>query len=295
MIPLTLVTGFLGSGKTTLLQYLARCHADRRIVWVVNEFSARDVDSTRLRAFSTDVVSVTGGSIFCRCKATEYLDLLRSLPRRFQPEAVVIEASGMADPTVARKMLCECKLDQQYSIAAVVAVVDPGSFLKLLHTLPNIRAQVESATHVLINKTDLYSPAQIEAAEAAVREIHSSVPMARTQHCAVGCDLFASSPSGPLTGELALCVDPRYVQFAVPMPVDVELDWLREVVTPVANDIYRIKGHVRSAGACLEVDYSLAGWRFTEAGNDVQPELVVIVRGDRSAAVGQLLLGLRGG
>lgn len=293
MIPLTLVTGFLGSGKTTLLQQLARRHAERRIVWVVNEFSARDVDSTRLRGLSANVVSVTGGSIFCRCKATEYLDLLRSLPTRFQPEAVVIEASGIADPTVARKLLSECKLDHHYFMAEVIAVVDPGSFLKLLHTLPNIRTQVESATRVLINKIDLYAPAQIEAAEMAVRAIHASVPITRTQHCAMECDLFTVGVSGPLAGELAPCVDPRYVQFAVPMPADVDVEHLREVVAPVADDVYRIKGHVRAAGTCLEVDYSLAGWRFTETCDNVQPELVVIVRGDRSESMGQLLKGLR--
>lgn len=293
MISLTLVTGFLGSGKTTFLQQLARCHSERRIVWVVNEFSARDVDTARLTAVSANVVSVSGGSIFCRCKATEYLDLLRCLPTRFDPEAVVIEASGMADPTVARKMLSECKLDQQYYIAEVVAIVDPGSFLKLLHTLPNIRAQIESATRVLINKTDLYSLAQIEAAEAAVRAIDAAVPMARTQHCAVDCDLFHVGSNGPLMGELAPCVDPRYVQFAVPMPDEVDLDWLRQAVVPVADDIYRIKGYVRSAGTCFELDYSLAGWQFTETHDDVQPGLVFIARGDRSEAVGQLLKGLR--
>jgi len=294
MIPLTLVTGFLGSGKTTLLQQLATVHRGRRIVWVVNEFSARDMDAARLAHVSPEVVSVTGGSIFCRCKATEYLDLLRGLPARFTPEAVVIEASGMADPTVAAKMLSECGLDRQYRMAAVIAVVDPGSFLKLLHTLPNIRAQIESATRVLLNKTDLYPPARVDEAESAVRAINPSVSLTRTQHCAVDCDLFESGQAMSLAGELAPCVDPRFVQFAVPLPADVDLERMQQAVEHAADDIYRIKGYARSAGRSYELDYSLSGWRMTEARGDVQPGLVLITRGPCSDAVARLLQNLRG-
>jgi G3E family GTPase len=294
MIPLTLVTGFLGSGKTTLLQHLACHHGDRKVVWVVNEFSVRDMDAARLASVSSDVVSVTGGSIFCRCKATEYLDLLRSLPARFDPEAVVIEASGMADPTVAGKMLGECGLDHQYQIAAVVAVVDPGSFLKLLHTLPNIRAQIESATRVLVNKTDLYSLERIEETESAVRAIHPLVPMTRTQHCAADCNLFETGQTVPLAGELAPCVDPRFVQFVVPLPDEVDLERLEAAVTPASDAIYRIKGLARSAGRSYELDFSLSGWRIVETRSDAQPSLVLIARGPCSDAVARLLQQLRG-
>ena len=55
-IPLVLVTGFLGSGKTTFLEQLVHRHRQRRIVYLVNEFSARDVDAARLLARTPDVV-----------------------------------------------------------------------------------------------------------------------------------------------------------------------------------------------------------------------------------------------
>ena len=60
-IPLSLVTGFLGSGKTTFLKQTARRLANRRIVYLVNEFSALDVDGAVLGEFGPNVVSIPGG------------------------------------------------------------------------------------------------------------------------------------------------------------------------------------------------------------------------------------------
>ncbi|MCX7010859.1 MAG: hypothetical protein NTY53_27070, partial [Kiritimatiellaeota bacterium] len=104
MIPLVLVTGFLGSGKTTFLKQLVSRYHDLKLVWLVNEFSARDVDAAVLGSETSDVLSIAGGSIFCRCLVTEFIASLRDLPARFGTpespvEGVVVEASGMANPT----------------------------------------------------------------------------------------------------------------------------------------------------------------------------------------------------
>ena len=55
MIPLALVTGFLGSGKTSFLRHLAgveyvrgRSGPHRRLAFVVNDFSAAEVDADAL-------------------------------------------------------------------------------------------------------------------------------------------------------------------------------------------------------------------------------------------------------
>lgn len=280
MIPLTLVTGFLGSGKTTLLEHLAMRHRDRRVVWLVNEFSARDMDTARLSGKAADVVGIAGGSIFCRCKATEFLGVLRGLPERFSPEAVVIEASGMADPLVAGKVLVESGLDRVYEMGAVVAVVDPGSFLKLLHTLPNIRTQIEAATLVAVNKIDLYPASDIERAEAAIRAINPAARITRTRYAAIDADLFAT-PGVHMTwrGEWAPCVDPNFVKFEIPLTGELDLDWLREGVETLCGEIYRLKGVTWSGGRCYRLDYSASGWQCMEVADELSPALVLIARG----------------
>ena len=174
MIPLALVTGFLGSGKTTFLRRAIARHRERRIVCLVNEFSPHDVDGARLRAETDAVCTIPGGSIFCRCLAGEFIAVLQSLPQRFGAaapvEGVVVEASGIADPRVMPKLLQETRLDKTYRLASISAVVDPKSFLKLLHTLPAILSQVEAAGLVLVNKTDLASPDEIDATVKAIRK-----------------------------------------------------------------------------------------------------------------------------
>lgn len=285
-----LVTGFLGSGKTTLMENLARRYQDRKIVWLVNEFSARDMDTARLAGAASDVVSIAGGSIFCRCKVTEFLDLLRSLPERFDADAVVIEASGMADPVVAGKLLCESGLDREYAISAVVAVVDPGSFLKLLHTLPNIRAQIEAATLVLVNKTDLHPSDRIALTEAAVREINPSASLVRTQYSATDAELFGAATSIALRGEVAPCVDPCFVKLEVALRDELGLNRLRQAVATVRDEIYRIKGVAKAGGRRFRLDYSASGWQVAEMPDNLPTALVLIARSPCSDAVRQLVL-----
>jgi len=289
MIPLVLVTGFLGSGKTTLLQHLARRYRRRKIVWIVNEFSACDMDTARLAGEAADIVAIAGGSIFCRCKVTEFLELLRSLPGRFDPQAVVIEASGMADPLVAGKLLSESGLDKQYAIAKVVAVVDPGSLLKLLHTLPNIRAQIEAASWVLINKTDLHLPGRIAQAEAAVREINTAALLVRTKYAAMDEDPFGEPIRIATAGEVAPCVDPNFVKFEVALSDDLDMERLRQAVAALSDEIYRIKGFVKTGGRRFRLDYSVSGWSLDELPEGQPPKLVLIARGPCSDAVRQLV------
>ena len=44
MIDLVLVIGFLGSGKTTLLKRIHKQNIGRKLVFLVNEFSVKDVN-----------------------------------------------------------------------------------------------------------------------------------------------------------------------------------------------------------------------------------------------------------
>ena len=104
MTALSLVTGFLGSGKTTYLRRLVNQYRDRRLVFLVNEFSPVDIDGPLLGSVEDDVLSLPGGSIFCTCLVTEFISTLKSIPERFGREApvegVIIEASGIANPKV---------------------------------------------------------------------------------------------------------------------------------------------------------------------------------------------------
>ena len=294
MIPICLVTGFLGSGKTTLLRRIIERHRDERIVYLVNEFSPQDIDGALLADAEEDVVAIPGGSIFCRCLVTEFLGHLQRIPERFHREdapvvGVVIEASGVADPRVIEQMLRETRLDAVYEPASIISVVDPGSLPRLVHTLPNIQAQIEAADVVLINKIDLFPSAEVDATEKIVREISASAKVMRTVRCGVDLELFAGARVRGLEGEYALCADPNYARFAIAFAEPVDAAALRRELEALRDEVYRAKGFVPTAEGLAYLDMSAAALTIERAAPPGGPTgLVVIARGEDHDGVAAL-------
>jgi len=282
MIPITLVTGFLGSGKTTLLKQFIAQNRKRKFVYLVNEFSPEDIDGALITNEDAATVTIPGGSIFCKCLVTQFVGQLSKIPKQFSNvERVIIEASGIADPKVIRKMLKETHLSETYKLQSVISVIDPLSFSKLLHTLPNIRSQVEAADLVIINKTDLASQTQTDDATAAVREINSEARILSTSVCKIGTDILTvMSKSADLSGEYAPCRDPNY-SILLLHDKAVTIDQLKAAISPVANDIYRLKGFIVANNDIYYIDYSESGWEVTLAPQFVHETSVsVIVNGE---------------
>lgn len=174
--PIWLVVGFLGAGKTTLLRRLVKSTRGQEYIYVVNEFSAVDVDAGQIEQAGGVAIAIAGGSIFCRCLITEFVSVMRRIEEGFdidgqvvKPHGVVIEASGMADPRSMQKLLTESHLDQSFHVAGVTAIVDPGVLMKLLLVLPNIKGQIQVADLIILNKIDLRSPETIAKIREKVR------------------------------------------------------------------------------------------------------------------------------
>lgn len=191
-IPVWLVVGFLGAGKTTLLRRLVNTTHGREYVYIINEFSAVDVDAGQIEREGGVAIAVAGGTIFCRCQMPEFVAAMQRIEEGFRVEGqivraqgVVIEASGLADPRSMRKLLTENRLDDYFHVAGVTAVVDPGLLMKLLLVLPNIKGQIQAADLIIFNKIDLRSPARIDKIREKVRAIN---PHAEIIEC-VGCDI----------------------------------------------------------------------------------------------------------
>lgn len=295
MIPICLVTGFLGSGKTTFLKRLVEGHADEKIVYLVNEFSPQDIDGALLAEVEEDVLAIPGGSIFCRCLVTQFIGNLQTIPERFGSDdeplkGVVIEASGVANPMVIAKMLDETGLDEIYSLATIVSVVDPGSLPKLVQTLPNMRAQIEAADVVLLNKIDLFSVEEVSETEQIVNEINADAPVIRTVRCAADIEIFAGGGPRGLDGDYALCADPNYARFSVSFDEPVDVSRLTEHLIAHRDEIYRAKGFVPTGDGEEYVDMSGAGLTVEPARSSQAPHgLSIIARGDSATTVQEIV------
>jgi G3E family GTPase len=250
-VPLHFVTGFLGSGKTTLLARLAG-EADGRLGFLVNEFSPRDVDGHLLEARGIEVRLIRGGSLFCRCKAAELREVLLALaaPRQTGQapwERMVVEASGMADPSGAGSLLREIRLDAFFHPASVITLIDPASFRPLLATLPAVRRQVEAASVVLINKADLFSSQVLDEIEIQVRGLRPEARVYRTSFARIPAREIFQEPFRPAPEEPAHDVagrDPRFARLEIPLSLTQDLVRLRAFFQTSRQGLWRVKGWV---------------------------------------------------
>lgn len=100
-IPLLTICGFLGAGKTTLLNTLLRNSGGRKIGVLVNDLGEVNIDADLLRDgekdFSGGIIELTSGCICCSIE-TELSTAVYHLLDKFQPEVIVVEASGVAEP-----------------------------------------------------------------------------------------------------------------------------------------------------------------------------------------------------
>ena len=285
MIPICLVTGFLGSGKTTLLGELARTPEGAASVFVVNEFAKTDVDG-RLVGDAVPVISIPGGSIFCTCLVTRFVEHLKALAEKHAKtpyEGVVIEASGIANPSVIERLLSETELDQTFVLRRVIAVAEPITLPKVLQTLPNARQQLEAADLILLNKTDLVQEDVATAMLDTLREINADAEIRMTRRCAPvsGADLYAGPHHTRADGDYATCADPNFTVLRLELTNAPSRDALSERIRAFPGELYRAKGWVTCAEGPTFIDLA-SGQITTEAVSDATAltGLVLMAGGD---------------
>ncbi len=267
-IPLALVAGFLGAGKTTFLARYAARLAPRRVAFLVNEFAATDVDTPLLAAAASCVVGISGGSIFCRCKATEFIRQLSGLTEEFPAlDGVVVEASGMADPSAARSMLDESGLDRVYRLVGTVTLVDPGTLPKILDTLPAAERQVAAADLVVMSKSDLHPPEALAACEALVRGINPAARLLRVVRGACDLDLLALDATRWVDGEVAECADPALLPVELPFDGPVAAEALAAAIAALGDDLQRAKGFIPTRTGWIYLDWSAGRLALTPAAS----------------------------
>ena len=98
-IPVTVIGGYLGSGKTTLLNALLRGDPGRRLAVLVNDFGSINIDADLITAHGGDTISLANGCICCTLQDNLGATLYALATRSDRPDQIVIEASGVANPS----------------------------------------------------------------------------------------------------------------------------------------------------------------------------------------------------
>jgi G3E family GTPase len=178
-----ILTGFLGAGKTTLLNRILTADHGRRIAVIVNEFGAVGIDHHLLIASDQEVIQMNNGCICCTVQG----DLLRSLfgliEHRSKFDTLVIETTGLAEPApVAQSIYADERIRSEFTLEGVVTVVDCKHICAALEQSAEAGEQIAFADLILLNKTDLSTPEQLDDIEQRIRQRNEIAKIYRTRN-----------------------------------------------------------------------------------------------------------------
>jgi G3E family GTPase len=178
-----ILTGFLGAGKTTLLNRILTADHGRRIAVIVNEFGAVGIDHHLLIASDQEVIQMNNGCICCTVQG----DLLRSLfgliEHRSKFDTLVIETTGLAEPApVAQSIYADERIRSEFTLEGIVTVVDCKHICAQLEQSAEAGEQIAFADLILLNKTDLSTPEQLDDIEQRIRQRNEIAKIYRTRN-----------------------------------------------------------------------------------------------------------------
>ncbi len=198
-LPVTIITGFLGSGKTTLLNHILRNQKGMRTAVLVNEFGEISIDAELIISSEADLVELNNGCICCTIRDDIAESVLRLMERTDKIDYLVVETTGLADPLPVALTFLGPELRDLTRLDSIITLVDASNFAPDLFNSDVAYSQIAYGDVILLNKTDLVEPAEIERLEKRIREIKEDARILRTVNSVVplelilDTDLFQSS------------------------------------------------------------------------------------------------------
>ncbi|HEY9652012.1 MAG TPA: GTP-binding protein, partial [Coleofasciculaceae cyanobacterium] len=182
--------------------------------------------------------------------------------RRNKFDHLVIETTGLADPApVIQTFFVDEDMREQIQLDAVVTVVDAKHIWEHWDS-SEAQEQIAFADVILLNKTDLVTPEQLDELEQRIRAMNAMAKTYRTRHS----DLEMDSILGVNAFDLnrALEIDPQFLSedahehdesvYSVALVESGALDgeklqrWMSQLLQTQGPDIFRMKGILNLAG-----------------------------------------------
>lgn len=249
-INIILVTGFLGSGKTTLINRLIDYYESKKIALIINDFGKIAVDGTVLNErpgenLKSSIYEIANGSIFCSFRSSELVKVLQNIVDK-EPEVILIETSGLSDPSAFRKILFENSLQNYYHIEKSICVVDSTTLVKLYHTITAIGKQIRSSNIILINKSDLIEDDEYGKIKELVKINNETVLILKTKYSDFDLSVLRKNKSKEMFKENVNSsnVNNRISSLLLEQK-ELTLNEIENFFSSIVKHIFRVKGFLK--------------------------------------------------
>jgi len=182
-----IVTGPLGSGKTTTVNRLLKREIaqGRKVAVLINEFGSVSVDDALVNAERPElagIANLVNGCVCCSLRADVVSALAAwcGLPEQSRPDRVVMETTGLADPTDLVDLELDPELQGRIHLAGCLTVISCLTPLSHLEQKPLHRHQAALASLVYVSKADL-DPSLAMAWESQLRATFPSLALVHSR------------------------------------------------------------------------------------------------------------------
>ncbi|MCG6894090.1 MAG: GTP-binding protein [Desulfobacteraceae bacterium] len=305
-----LITGFLGAGKTTFLnRIIHRFPKDKKMTLLVNEFGEVGVDGTLVEGDDIDMMEISKGSIFCVCVKTDFIKGLYELNNTIQPDVLLIESTGVANPSDLKRDLQLPIFNDRFFFKEQFCVIDAAHFLDAFEVYASLEKQIASSTAFIINKVDLAGADVVKEVKAVVGRFHPDPQFFETTYADIPLERFFEVSREPAAAEAAAEDAPqavlseaeldRFLEELLDSP-DLEitppdtlvstayrwkgtnLDRIREAAERLPRAVVRAKGFVEGENGLYIFNYVMGTWTLeptTRPPEKIQYKNVVVFIG----------------